>query len=461
MRDIVIVGGGYVGLYTAWQLERRLRRGEATVTLLDPRPYMTYQPFLPEVVSGAIEPRHAVVSLRRHLRRTRVLPVTATRVDHQHKIIDVTDEQGHESQVRYDVVVLAAGVVTRTLPIPGLAAEAIGMKTIEEAVAIRDRLLTAFDRASSLPAGPARRRALTVVFVGGGFAGVEGFGETLSLATELLAYYPELRQEDLSFHLIEAQGRILPEVGEQPARWVVDHLQQRGGRVHLDTRVLSAIDGHLVLSTGEELDADLIVWTAGNAANPVLARVSGLPVDDRGYVVTRPDLRVGTESDVIADAWAAGDDAAVPDLARGGTSLNPPRLTVPNAQHAVRQAKRLAANIVATLRGQQPTPYRHHSLGVVATLGRGSGLFQYHRLVITGWPAWAMHRAYHLFAVPSGERKLRVALGWLAGLLGRRDIASLAAAAHPRRVFAEAAAGRSRRTVSLDRGDVEPEERAA
>lgn len=434
MKDILIVGGGYAGLYTAWQLERRLKPGEARVTVLDPRPYMTYQPFLPEVVSGAIEPRHAVVSLRRHLRRTRVVAGTATSIDHADRRVAVTANDGRQYDLGYDMLVVTAGAVTRTFPIPGLADEAIGLKKIEEAIAIRDRLLTAFDRAATLPAGPERARLLTVTFVGGGFSGVEGFAETMSLAGELLAYYPELQPADLAFHLVEARDRILPEVSERPGRWVVEHLRSRGAHIHLNTQLLSATGGHVVLSGGTEFDSALIVWTAGNAATPVVARRTDLPVDARGYVLTRADLRVGTTDEIVPDAWAAGDDAAIPDLAVGGGTL-----TVPNAQHAVRQAKRLAANIVATMRGEATKPYVHHNLGVVATLGRGHGLFQFRRLVIKGWPAWAMHRGYHLLAVPSWERKLRVLLGWVAALVGRRDVASLAAATMPRQAFEDSA----------------------
>ena len=174
------------------------------------------------------------------------------------------------------------------------------------------------------------------------------------------------------------------------------------------------------------------MWTAGNAATRWWrGDDTDLPVDARGYVLTRADLRVGTADEIVPDAWAAGDDAAIPDLAVGGGTL-----TVPNAQHAVRQAKRLAANIVADPAREEPKPYVHHNLGVVATLGRGSSASSScRRLVITGWPAWAMHRGYHLLAVPSWERKLRVLLGWVAALVGRRDVASLAAATTPRQGF--------------------------
>lgn len=429
MHKILIVGGGYAGFYTAWKLERRLRPDEAEITLVDPRPYLTYQPFLPEVVAGSVEARHAAVSLRRHLRRTHVVAGTVTAVDHAHRVVTVQPTDGDIIELGYDLIAVTAGAVTRKIPVPGIAEQAIGLKHVEEAVAIRDRLLTAFDRAAALPRGPRRAKLLTVTFVGGGFSGVEGFGELLSLATALLKRYPELARDELRFHLVEATGRILPEVTDRPGRWVVRSLERRGAHVHLNTRVTSAVDGHVVLSTGAEFDSELIVWTAGNGANPVIGRHTDLPVDERGLLVVRPDLRVGTETSPVPDAWAAGDDAAVPDLAVPGAH------TVPNAQHAYRQGKLLARNIVATLHGKEPKNYVHHSLGVIATLGLGRGIFQYKRIVITGLPAWLMHRGYHVLAVPSWERKVRVLAVWLTAALFGRDILSLASVQNPRDAF--------------------------
>lgn len=439
-KQIVVVGGGYSGFYAAWNLEKTLRPDEAQITVVDPRPYMTYQPFLPEVMAGSIEARHAAVSLRRHLKRSRIVAGQVTRVEHARKTVVVRPAAGDDVELGYDLVVVTAGAVTRTFPIPGVAEHAIGMKHVEEAVAIRDTLLTAFDRASVLPPGPERRRLLTVTFVGGGFSGVEGFGEMLSLATALLRSYPELTRADLGFHLVEAAGRILPEVTDGPGRWVVRNLESRGAHVHLNTQLVSAVDGHVVLSTGEEFDSELIVWAAGNAANPVVARHTDLPVDERGYLVVAPDLRVGPRDAPVADAWAAGDDAAVPDLAAGAAG----RRTVPNAQHAVRQGRHLAMNIAAVLRGHETTDYVHESLGVVATLGFGHGIFEYRRIVVKGLAAWLMHRGYHVLAVPTWERKVRVLAGWLAmGVFGR-DIVSLANVQHPRDAFVTGGAPRPR-----------------
>jgi NADH dehydrogenase len=431
VRRIVIVGGGYAGFYTAWKLEKRLRPHEAELVIIDPRPYMTYQPFLPEVAAGSVEARHAAVSLRAHLKRTRIIAGSATMIRHADKTVTVRPADGPDFTVDYDIVVVTAGAVTRKLPIPGTEDVAIGMKHVEEAVAIRDRLLTAFDRASVLEPGPERQRLLTVAFVGGGFSGVEGFGELLSLATALLKSYPEIRFSELAFHLIEASGRILPEVTDAPGRWVVDSLRRRGAHVHLNTRVVSAVDGHLLLSDGEEFDANLVVWTAGNAAHPVISKHTDLPTDERGRVIVRADLRVGTPDAAVPDAWAAGDNAAVPDLA----SPVPGALTVPNAQHAVRQGKRLAANIAAAVHGETPRDYRHASLGAIATLGLGRGIFQYKRIVITGLLAWLIHRGYHVLAIPTWERKIRVLAVWVTAFVLGRDIVSLLSVQDPRGAF--------------------------
>ncbi len=256
-------------------------------------------------------------------------------------------------------------------------------------------------------------------------------GELLSLATALLKRYRELSQDELRFHLVEASGRILPEVTDRPGRWVVRSLERRGAHVHLNTQVTSAVDGHVVLSTGDEFDSELIVWTTGNGVNPVIGRHTDLPVDDRGLLVVRADLRIGTDDDPVPDAWAAGDAAAVPDLA----SEIPGARTVPNAQHAYRQGKLLARNLAATLKGRKARNYLHHSLGAIATLGLGRGIFQYRRIVIKGLPAWLMHRGYHVLAVPSWERKIRVLAIWLTAAVFGRDILSLASVQHPRAAF--------------------------
>jgi NADH:ubiquinone reductase (H+-translocating) len=431
---ILIVGGGYAGFYTALKLERKwLRKGEAEVTIVDPLPYMTYQPFLPEVAAGSIEPRHAIVPLRRHLKSTRVIAAKVTALDHVAKTATITPAEGDPWVESYDIVVVTAGSVSRTFPIPGVADQAIGLKTIEEAMAIRDRLSDNFERASTMPAGPARDRLLTTVVVGGGFAGIEVFGELRSFASSLLSYYPSLTVDDTHFHLIEAMGRIMPEVSLKTSYWVLKNLAERQAIVHLETQLSSAVDGKIELSTGESFESDLIVWTAGVMASPMLKNTD-LPIDERGRLTVQADLRVkDADGNVIEGAWGAGDVCAVPDLTGGGVG----GFTVPNAQHAVRQGKLLAANIAGSLRGEVTKNYFHKNQGAVAGIGLYTGVFQNRRLAVKGLPAWFMHRGYHGLAIPMWERKIRVFSNWILNFLLKRDMTGIIARDNPRAAFEE------------------------
>jgi NADH dehydrogenase len=436
VRRILIVGGGYAGFYTALKLEKHLRRGEADVVMVDPLPYMTYQPFLPEVAAGQIEPRHAVVSHRRHLPATTVVTARVTGINHATTSATITPEVGEPYDLDYDHIVVTAGSVSRTFPIPGVADNAIGMKSIEEAVAVRDRLIDNFYRAALLPAGPERDRLLTVVVIGGGFAGIETFAELRGLASALLKDYPSITIDDTHFHLIEAMGRIMPEVSLKTSHWVLKNLAQRAATVHLDTQLTSAVNGVVELSTGESFESDLIIWTAGVMANPVVSGTD-LPVEERGRLRAQADMRIIDESgQVVEGAWAAGDVAAVPDLTGGGVG----GYCVPNAQHAVRQGKVLAQNLVAVLRDEKTKNYEHKNLGAVAGLGLGYGVFQSGKIAFTGFIAWVMHRGYHGLAIPMWERKLRVVGDWVGNLVFGRDNVTLAAREEPRAYFQEFAA---------------------
>ena len=430
MPKILIVGGGYAGFYTALKLEKYLGKNEAEVTLVDPLPYMTYQPFLPEVVAGSIEARHAVVSHRRHLRKTNIVTGKVTNVDHAKKTATIEVPGLKPYKETYDHIVVTAGAVSRTFPIPGVAEEAIGLKNIEEAVEVRNRIVTNLDKAANLPAGAARDRLLTFVVVGGGFAGIEAFAEMRSLVSYLLRYYPNINFEDTHFHLIEAMGRIMPEVSQATSEWVIANLDKRGAKIHLNTQLQSAVKGKIELSTGESFESDVIVWTAGVMAHPYV-RNTDLPLDERGRVTAKPTLQVANGDAVVEGAWTAGDVSAVPDLSGFGVG----GFCVPNAQHAVRQGKLMAKNVIAVLRGEAPKEYFHKPMGAVAGLGIGVGVFQYKKLGIKGVLAWFMHRGYHGLAIPMWERKIRVFSGWVWNFLLRRDIVGIPATKTPRLQF--------------------------
>ncbi len=304
---ILIAGGGYVGMYTALTLQKRLRDGEAEVIVVDPRSYMTYQPFLPEAAAGNIEPRHVVVPLRRVLPKCDVITGRVTGIKHAERTAVIATDADNPYELTYDLLVIALGSIVRTLPIPGLAEFGIGFKQVEEAIALRNQVLEKLDRASSTTNQEIRRKALTFVFVGGGYAGVEALAELEDMARDATVYYPSIAPADLRWVLVEATGRILPEVGEDMGLYTVEELGKRGIEVLLDTRLDSCVDGHIELSDGQRFDAETLVWTAGVKANPLLGRTD-LPLDDKGRITCRVDLTVNG----APGAWAAGDCAACP-----------------------------------------------------------------------------------------------------------------------------------------------------
>ena len=405
-------------------------RGEAQVTIVDPLPYMTYQPFLPEVAAGSIEPRHAVIAHRRHLKKTKVITAAVSKIDHAAKTAEITPAVGEPWTVDYDIVVVTAGAVSRTFPIPGVADQAIGLKNIEEAMWIRDKMTDNFAKASNLPAGPERDRLLTTVVVGGGFAGIEVFAELRSFASSLVGSYHQLEMDDTHFHLIEALGRIMPEVSLKTSLWVIKDLEQRGAQVHLNTQLASAVGGKVEMSDGQTFESDLIIWTAGVMANPII-RNTDLPIEERGRLRVQADLRVINDDGIVPDAWGAGDVCAVPDLTGKGVG----GFTVPNAQHAVRQGKLMARNLVADLRGEKPRDYFHKNLGAVAGLGLYDGVFQNGPFAVKGLIAWFMHRGYHGLAIPFWDRKIRVFGNWFLNFFLRRDLVGIPDRDNPRAAF--------------------------
>ncbi|GAQ67809.1 NADH dehydrogenase-like protein [Streptomyces scabiei] len=438
---ILIVGGGYVGLYTALRLQRQLKpelgRGDVEIVVVSPDPYMTYQPFLPEAAAGSISPRHVVVPLRRVLNHCKVVIGEATAINHAKRIATLdtlaTEEEGTEAeQLTYDELVLAPGSVSRTLPIPGLADYAIGFKTVEEAIGLRNHVIEQMDIASSTRDPAIRDAALTFVFVGGGYAGVEALGELEDMARYTARYYHNVKPEDMKWILVEASDRILPEVGEEMGRYTVTELRRRNIDVRLHTRLDSCADRVAVLSDGARFPTRTVVWTAGVKPHPVLA-ATDLPLNERGRLKCTAELTV----EGVAHAWAAGDAAAVPDV-----TAEPGKETAPNAQHAVRQARALGDNIARSLRGQPLEKYAHKYVGSVASLGLHKGVAHVYGRKLKGYPAWFMHRVYHLSRVPTFNRKARVLAEWTLSGLFKREIVSLGSLEHPRAEFELAAGGK-------------------
>ncbi|NKZ04388.1 NAD(P)/FAD-dependent oxidoreductase [Actinomadura latina] len=429
---ILIVGGGYVGMYTALRLQkklkRELRRGEVKVTVVDPNSYMTYQPFLPEAAAGNISPRHVVVPLRRVLPKCTVRKARVTELAHDEGWAIVQPLSGPPERISYDYLVMAAGAVPRLLPIPGLAEHGISLKTVGEAIHLRNHVLEQLEIAESTDDVEVRRKALTFVFVGGGFAGVEAVAELEDMTRDATKYMRKVTPQDLRFMLVEAAGRILPEVGPDMGKWTAEQLRGRGIAVKMNTYLESAVDGRIELSDGSSFQAGTLVWNAGVKPSPVV-RNGDLPLDERGRVKGTEYLTI----EGLVRAFTAGDNAAIPDLTQEGM------FCPPNAQHAARQAKVLADNVVRSMRGKTLKPYVHANIGAVAGLGLHKGVAQVYGFKVKGWPAWFMHRSYHGAKVPTFNRKLRVVADWTLALFLKRETVSLATVEQPRADFQLAA----------------------
>jgi NADH dehydrogenase len=424
-KRIMVVGAGFAGLYAAMELRRATAAGHR-VTVVNDQNFMQYQPFLPEVASGTIDPRAAVVPLRRVLPHCEVLIGEVRTVEHGHRRALVRYAEGREERIEYDVLVLSAGSRSRVLPVPGLAEHGVGFKTVQEAIFLRNHVLSRLDVAAETEDPERRRAALTFVFVGAGYAGVEALGELEDLARDAIRTYPMLTPGEMRWVMVEAMGKILPELGEDLAGYAMQRLRDRGIEFALNTRLDSAEKGVIRLSDGREFPADTLVWTAGVKASP-LARVSGLPVDETGRVVVDETLRVRGEE----DAWAAGDAAVVPDSTTG-------RSAPPTAQHALREGRRLGKNVAAVLDGRAPEPFVYRNVGGVASLGRYKGVAMVYGVKFRGFTGWFLHRSYHLIAMPTFTRKVKIAMDWTTALLFPRDIAQLGALERPHEPFERA-----------------------
>jgi NADH dehydrogenase len=409
----LILGGGFAGAWLARLLGKRGRES----TLVNHENFMLFASLLPEAASGSLEPRHVVVPLRMMCPRSELLVGHAGSLDLERQTVQVRTEE-ELLTVRYEQLVVAFGAVSRALPIPGLKEHALGFKSLEDAIALRNHVLRRLEAAAEATAAGHRARELTFVFVGAGYAGVEALAELSELVRDALRYYPELRDERQRWILVDAAPKILPEIPTRLGEYAAAQLAKRGVDIRVGT-TLDRLDPHAAtLSDGETIPTSTLVWTAGVRANPELAGF-GLPLDDRGRVLVDELLRVEGHENV----WALGDAAHVPNQA------TPDHPDPPTSQHALRQARRLAKNLSGN-----PAPYRYRMLGQVATLGRYRGIADVMGLRLRGFPGWFVTRTYHLYQLPLFSRKLRVVADWTVALLFRRDIAELGMLGHTKPV---------------------------
>lgn len=408
---ILVVGAGFAGVECVRRLERKLTPGEADLTLITPFSYQLYMPLLPQVAAGVLTPQSIAVSLRRSRKhRTRIIPGGAIGVDLADKVCvvrTVTDDIVNEP---YDILVLTPGSVTRTFDIPGLAEHARGMKTLAEAAYVRDHVIQQLDLADA-SSNPAERTArLQFVVVGGGYAGTETAACLQRLTHNAISRYPRLDPGLIKWHLIDIAPKLMPELGDKLGRHAMEIMQRRGVEVSLGVSIAKAGDNEVTFTDGRVVPTRTLIWTAGVAASPLIGTLNAETV--RGRLVVAPDLTMPGRDGV----FALGDAAAVPDLAKGDGAVCPP-----TAQHATRQGRVAADNILATLRRQPLRPYVHGDLGLVVDLGGRDAVSKPLGIELGGLPALAAARGYHWWALRTGPAKTRVMTNWILNAVAGDD----------------------------------------
>ncbi|MEU3855575.1 NAD(P)/FAD-dependent oxidoreductase [Streptomyces sp. NPDC029554] len=408
---ILVVGAGFAGVECVRRLERKLSPDEADVTLVTPFAYQLYLPLLPQVASGVLTPQSIAVSLRRSKKyRTRIIPGGAIGVDLKAKVCvirTITDEIVNEP---YDYIVLAPGSITRTFDIPGLTEHAFGMKTLAEAAYIRDHVISQLDLADASQDPQERASRLQFVVVGGGYAGTETAACLQRLTHAAVKRYPRLDPGLIKWHLIDIAPKLMPELGEKLGRSAQEILQRRGIEISLGTSIAKAGPEEVTFTDGRVIPTRTLIWTAGVVASPLIATLGAETVKGRLAVAAEMNLP-GCDG-----VFALGDSAAVPDLAKGDGAMCPP-----TAQHALRQGKHVADNVIASLRGQSMTPYVHKDLGLVVDLGGTDAVSKPLGIELRGLPAQAVARGYHWSALRTNVAKTRVMTNWLLNAVAGDD----------------------------------------
>ncbi|MFF3638333.1 NAD(P)/FAD-dependent oxidoreductase [Streptomyces sp. NPDC002250] len=408
---ILVVGAGFAGVECVRRLERKLTPEEADVTLVTPFAYQLYLPLLPQVASGVLTPQSIALSLRRSSKyRTRIIPGGAIGVDLKSKVCvvrTITDKIVNE---RYDYIVLAPGSVTRTFDIPGLTEHAFGMKTLAEAAYIRDHVISQLDLADASDDPAERAARLQFVVVGGGYAGTETAACLQRLTHAAVRRYPRLDPGLIKWHLIDIAPKLMPELGDKLGRSAQEILKRRGIEVSLGVSIDKAGAEEVTFTDGRVVPTHTLIWTAGVVASPLIATLGAETV--RGRLAVNAEMNLPGHDGV----FALGDSAAVPDVAKGDGSICPP-----TAQHALRQGRKVADNVIAALRSQPLEPYVHRDLGLVVDLGGKDAVSKPLGVELRGVPAQAVARGYHLGALRTNVAKTRVVTNWLLNAVAGDD----------------------------------------
>ncbi len=409
--QIIILGGGFGGMYCALELEKALARGlNADVVLVNKENFFLFTPMLHEVAASDLDITNIVNPVRKLLRRVKFFDGDVETIDLAKKRVGVSHgPEHHHHDLEYDHLVVALGTVTNFYGIPGLEQRALTMKSLGDAIYLRNKLIENMEVADFDCCAADRNPLLTVVVAGGGFSGVETIAAVNDFLRAAIRFYPNLREDMLRLVLVHPGAVILPELGEKLGRYAQEKLKMRGVEIRGNTKVASVTERGVKLSDGESIDTFNIVWTAGTSPNPHL---NGLPcLKERGRVCVNEFLEVADWPGV----WSLGDCATVPDLTTGKTCP-------PTAQHALRQGRVLARNILATIRGEKKKPFRFKTLGAMASIGRRAGVAEVFGFQFSGFIAWWMWRTIYLSKLPRFEKKFRVALDWTLDLLFHKDL---------------------------------------
>jgi len=427
-KRIVILGGGFGGVYAALHLEKLLaRQPEVEICLISRDNFFLFTPMLHEIAASDLEITNIVNPLRKLLRRVKVIVGEVERIDLPNRRVVVSHGHGsgdnHSHRLEYDHLVLALGSVTNFFNLPGFAELALTMKSLPDAVQLRARIIRRLEEANSECSLGDRQALLTFVVAGGGFAGVETVAALNDFAREALRFYPNLSEQMLRVVLVHPGAVILPELGESLGRYAQQVLAQRGVEIRLQTRVTSMAENEVVLTDDSSIPASTLVWTAGTMPNPLL---SSLPCPKEcGRVQVNEFLEIRGWPGV----WAVGDCAFVPDINHPGNS-HPP-----TAQHAIREGRVVAQNIALALAGRPLNLFSFKTIGLLASLGRRTGVARIFGFNFSGFFAWWLWRTIYLSKLPGLDKKVRVAFDWTLDLLFRKDVCAvhdLPARAHPR-----------------------------
>jgi NADH:ubiquinone reductase (H+-translocating) len=410
-KRILILGGGFGGLYTALHLEKKLRRSShVEVTLVNRENFFLFTPMLHEVAAGDLDLTHIVNPVRKLLRRSQFFNGEIKLINLNERRVVVTHaDDNHDHELSYDYLVLALGSVTNFYNLPGLAENSLTMKSLTDAILLRSRLITNLEDADFECSTEDRSRLLTVVVVGGGFAGVETVASINDFVREAIRYYPRLTANELRIILIEAGGAILPELGPKLGGYAQEKLARRGVEFRMKTAVKSVSEGEVRLSDGSTIKTNLLIWTAGVSPNPLLNILECSK--EKGRLITNEFLEVEDWPGV----WALGDSAAVPDLSTG-------KSCPPTAQHALRQGKIVAGNILGAINCGRKRPFRFKTIGALASIGKRTGVGRILGVNFSGFVAWWLWRTIYLSKLPRFEKKARVALDWALDLLFSKDL---------------------------------------